>query len=176
MEFLRKNVKEPIANLFKQGLTAENLSWYTANCRHHTNETGVLRLELLVVWCSFKHWPTLTFLQFPIPGVTTLVCLVFVFLFKLNVAACQLPNFLLTPVQLLTVVPQISLGNYLFGVEEDVTRIFTLLTSDIRSALVVGGYSILRGIVAWAILAPFFTIFVYKVLLYFVSKAMNKRP
>lgn len=103
-----------------------------------------------------------------------MVCMVFILVFGLNVAACQLPNFLLTPVQLMTIIPQISLGNYLFGVTEDVAEIFGLLTTDIKAAITLGGYSILRGIVAWALLAPLFTFVVYRILLHFVSKAMAK--
>jgi hypothetical protein len=106
--------------------------------------------------------------------------MVFIAIFRLNIAACQLPNLLLTPVQLMMIVPLISLGNYIFGVEEDVGAIFSLLTTDLKAAITIGGFSILRGIVAWAIIAPFFNFVVYRILLHFTSQAMaknkNKEP
>ena len=46
------------------------------------------------------------------PGVTTLVCFAFVWLFALNVAATQLVNLALTPVSLALLVPHMALGNW----------------------------------------------------------------
>lgn len=43
--------------------------------------------------------------EFPVPGTTTLVCLVFTYLFSLNPAATQIINLMLTPVNFALLIP-----------------------------------------------------------------------
>ena len=50
----------------------------------------------------------------PMFGTTTILCLAVAFVFRLNVAASQLGNHVVYPLQLLLVVPFIRLGNRVF--------------------------------------------------------------
>jgi uncharacterized protein (DUF2062 family) len=51
----------------------------------------------------------------PILGSTTVICLAFAFLLRLNVAASQLANHLVYPLELILVVPFIHLASRVFG-------------------------------------------------------------
>jgi uncharacterized protein (DUF2062 family) len=50
----------------------------------------------------------------PIIGSTTVLCLAVAFLFRLNIAASQLANHIVYPLQLLLVIPFIRLGSRIF--------------------------------------------------------------
>jgi hypothetical protein len=50
----------------------------------------------------------------PILGSTTVLCLALAFIFRLNIAASQLTNHLAYPLQLILVIPFISLGSRVF--------------------------------------------------------------
>src|SRR6202012_2910085 len=50
----------------------------------------------------------------PIIGSTTVLCLAIAFLFRLNIAASQLANHVVYPLQLLLVIPFIHLGTRIF--------------------------------------------------------------
>jgi uncharacterized protein (DUF2062 family) len=51
---------------------------------------------------------------FPVLGTTTVLCLALAFLFRLNIAASQLANHLVYPLQLLLIIPFIRLGSRIF--------------------------------------------------------------
>ena len=93
---------------------------------------------------------------FPIPGTTSLVCMLIIFIFKLNLPACQLANLLCTPLELFLIVPYIRLGEVLFMVQEPLplstSDISSLLSTESISILIsMFGVSLLRAIVSWAL-------------------------
>jgi len=51
----------------------------------------------------------------PVLGSTTILCLAAAFVFRLNVAASQLGNHVVYPLQLLLIIPFLRLGSRLFG-------------------------------------------------------------
>src|ERR1700712_1304876 len=51
----------------------------------------------------------------PLIGSTTVLCLLVAFVFRLNVAASQLGNHLVYPLELVLVIPFIRLGSRMFG-------------------------------------------------------------
>lgn len=53
----------------------------------------------------------------PALGTTTILCLAVAMLFRLNIAASQLANHVIYPVQLLLLVPFLQLGSFLFHTE-----------------------------------------------------------
>jgi uncharacterized protein (DUF2062 family) len=53
----------------------------------------------------------------PILGSTTLLCLAVAFLFRLNVAASQIGNHIVYPLELLLIIPFMRLGSLVFHVE-----------------------------------------------------------
>lgn len=112
-------------------------------------------------------------MQFPIPGATTVVCFAFIYAFGLNVAATQLVNLLLTPLELALVVPYMALGNYLLGADVDLSNASALLTSDLLAALSLLGASVMRGVFAWALLAAPLALVLYVVLKPLVRFALH---
>lgn len=106
---------------------------------------------------------------FPVPGVTTIVCGLFVYLFGLNLAACQLMNVLLTPLDLMMILPFIRMGEWIFFVSEPLPfsadKLATMLSSDFFGSVSALGGSFLRGIVAWGLFTMFLTPILYYVLL-----------
>jgi len=139
-------IKAPLIAVFKQGLTPEALALSFA-----FGISGGL---------------------FPVPGITSLACFVFIYFFSLNLAATQIVNFLMTPIDVACVIPFIKIGNWIFGVDEDVSTIFAMFDESIVKALGVAGTSILRGIVAWLIVMPFITIAAYYLLVPLTRRAM----
>jgi len=147
VDFFNTKIKAPFIAVFKQGISPQVLALSFA----FGISGGV----------------------FPLPGITTLVCFVFIYFFSLNVAATQVVNFAITPIGVSCVIPFIKLGNYILGVDEDVSNIITLFTDEgILAALGVAGSSILRGIFAWIMVTPILTFVAYYILLPFVKRAL----
>ena len=86
--WLYRRVILPIFALLRMGATPEKLAWSIA--------AG------LMIGIN------------PMLGTTTLLCLVIAFVFRLNVAASQLANHVVYPLEVLLVVPFIRLGSRLF--------------------------------------------------------------
>jgi len=149
-DFYNTRIKAPLVAVFKQGLSPQELALSFA----FGISGGV----------------------FPLPGITTLVCFVFIYFFKLNIAATQIVNFLVTPIGVACVIPFITLGNWILGIQEDVSAIATLFqTEGVLTALRVAGSSILRGIFAWILVVPFLTVILYFVLLPLVKRALPEK-
>jgi uncharacterized protein (DUF2062 family) len=86
--FLYRRIALPILALLRMGATPEKLAWSIA-------------LGLVV---GFN----------PLLGSTTLLCLVLAAIFRLNLAASQLANHVMYPVQLLLIVPFLTWGARVF--------------------------------------------------------------
>jgi hypothetical protein len=96
--WLYSKVVEPVVsmvrNVFTQGLTPELMSLSLA----FGMPLPRVRAGLLAATARLTRFALLAGITgglFPIPGVTTIICGVFVYLFGLNLAACQLMNVLL---------------------------------------------------------------------------------
>ncbi len=85
---LHVKVVQPLLNLMRQGATPEKLAWS------------------LAVGFSIGVNPLL--------GSTTIVCLAFAYMLRLNIVASQLANHLVYPLELLLLLPFIRLGQYFF--------------------------------------------------------------
>jgi uncharacterized protein (DUF2062 family) len=87
--WIYRRIALPILALLRMGASPEKLAWSIA--------AG------LVIGIN------------PILGSTTVLCLAAAFVFRLNVAASQLGNHIVYPLELLLVVPFIRLGSVVFG-------------------------------------------------------------
>ncbi|MFY7732569.1 MAG: DUF2062 domain-containing protein [Bacteroidia bacterium] len=88
---------------------------------------------------------------FPFIGLTSVLCFIFAFIFKLNIVIIQLVNWLVAPLQLILLVPFYQLGNYfsinlfktevikleieLFAQSAFLQKIISLLNSQISAIL-----------------------------------------
>ncbi|KNC49079.1 cytoplasmic membrane protein [Thecamonas trahens ATCC 50062] len=90
---------------------------------------------------------------FPIPGLTSLPCLLLAYLLSLNVVPVMAANFAVTPLNLASFVPIIRLGEWAFGLDHLPIAIEPF-TTDLLSALSAFWRSLLAGVAAWILLLP----------------------
>ena len=109
---------------------------------------------------------------FPIPGTTMLVCSVFIWAFKLNLAATQLANILVTPLDLLFAIPFVRLGELIFFVQSPIaaSELMDGLSTNFFGTLVGFAGSLLQGVVAWALVSALLTPLLYFILLPIVTQ------
>eukprot|EP01121_Diplochlamys_sp_Union-15-3_P009264 TRINITY_DN2520_c1_g1_i1.p1 TRINITY_DN2520_c1_g1~~TRINITY_DN2520_c1_g1_i1.p1 ORF type:complete len:155 (-),score=2.61 TRINITY_DN2520_c1_g1_i1:27-491(-) len=151
MDFFNKRIKQPFLDVLKQGLTPEALS---------------LSFTLGIVGGLF-----------PIPGVTTLVCGLFIWLFRLNIAATQIINVILTPLELVLVVPFIQLGNMIYpsDIPIDSKVISSAMDKGVIYAVSLLWSSLLRGVLAWAIITPLPAVLIYFILVNVLRRVLNQK-
>jgi len=136
--FLRRRVWDPLVALLKQGTSPEKLS---------------LSIALGAVLGIF-----------PILGATTFLCFCAGVLLRLNHAALQLVNYLVYPLQIPLILLFVRLGERLVGAPP--TSFSPLaLAGEFREApsafLMKFGWTGLRGILAWTVVAPVAGIVIY---------------
>ena len=93
---------------------------------------------------------------FPIIGITTILCLLSALIFRLNKPAILLINFSLYPLQILLIIPFISLGEMIFGysfVPFSVSEVVIMFKEDWIYAIQQIWLQTLIGILAWVIVS-----------------------
>ncbi len=105
---------------------------------------------------------------FPVPGTTTLLCILVAIPLKLNMVIIQLANYLVYPLQLVLLVPFIKFGGQIFGAPAIPNLEY--ITSQGISALKPIWINCVCGVALWFVLgiALFIT-------LYFILLKMFKR-
>jgi uncharacterized protein (DUF2062 family) len=118
---------------------------------------------------------------FPVYGLTTLLCLGFATLFRLNLVVMLAVNYLLTPLQLLLLFPFLQGGIMLFGLTTvliDIDELLLQFQSDFLVAMKEFSSIMLGGIAIWVIVAiPLFFLLYYAfywLILRFKIKNMEK--
>jgi uncharacterized protein (DUF2062 family) len=129
-EFLYKKAIEPAVALIKQGVSPEKIS------------LGMACGIILGV--------------FPVLGSTTILCGLAAIIFRLNLPAVQLVNYMVYPLQLVLLIPFFHLGNLLFQVEPlplSAQELITLLRSDLWGTVRAFWSTTLHAIVAWLLVS-----------------------
>jgi uncharacterized protein (DUF2062 family) len=93
----------------------------------------------------------------PALGMATVFCTLAAFLFRLNLAAIQLVNFFMYPVQLALLIPFMRAGEWLFGarpLELSLDKIRGMLKEDLWGTVFHLWATTLRAVVVWMIIAP----------------------
>lgn len=124
--FFREKIGRPILNLLKQGISPERLS---------------LSIALGAVIGIF-----------PVLGATTLICAAIAIVLRLNLPAIQLFNYLVYPLQILLVIPFMSLGAFIFQVDPppfSIQEVGALFRQDFWGTIASFSETILYAIVAW---------------------------
>jgi uncharacterized protein (DUF2062 family) len=133
---LYKRTVEPVVALIKQGVSPEKIS-------------------LGMAWGIVLG-------IFPVLGLTTILCGLAALVFRLNLPAIQLVNFLVYPLQLVLLIPFFHLGDLLFQVEPlplSAQELITLLQADVWGTIRAFWNTTLRAIVAWLLVSlPIFLI------------------
>jgi uncharacterized protein (DUF2062 family) len=92
---------------------------------------------------------------FPVLGSTTLLCAAAALIFRLNLPAIQLVNYLIYPVQLFLLVPFIRMGEKLFRVaplQLSLTQILAMLRADVPRAVATLWLAEVHAISAWLLI------------------------
>jgi len=114
---------------------------------------------------------------FPILGTTTMLCLGFGLALRLNQPVIQLVNWLVSPLQLPMVLVFVRIGEWLLRaprVSFSIPELFRKFHESPVKFFHEFGLTGLHGIVAWLVIAPFFTALLYFILLPLLKKLPAK--
>ncbi len=128
--FFYKKAVEPVFTLIKQGISPEKIS------------LGMACGIILGV--------------FPVLGATTILCGMVAIIFRLNLPAIQLVNYMVYPLQLALLIPFFHLGDLLFQVEPlplSAQELIALLRSDLWGTIRAFWGTTLHAIVAWLLVS-----------------------
>jgi len=130
--FLERRLVEPLMQLLRQGVTPEKLALSAA-----------LGATVAVI---------------PVLGVSTVVCALLALRLRLNMPAIQIVNYLLTPVQLLLIIPFLRFGELLAGAQRYPVTLesgLALLSHGILDAVRILSSAIMHATFGWMVVAPF---------------------
>ena len=140
-EFLQKRLVQPILQLLTQGITPKKIALSLA--------FGIM----LGV--------------FPVLGTTSLLCLFAALVFRLNLAAVQLANFLVYPLWFALLIPFVRVGERLFGAPPLAmtgTQMLALAHANLLHSVALLWLTALRAAAAWLLVGPAGIIVLYLIL------------
>ncbi len=94
---------------------------------------------------------------FPVAGTTTLLCFLAAIVFRLNVAAIQLVNYLVYPLWFACLIPFIRLGEWMFRAQPirlSVTQMLEMSRQNLPHAISLLWLTALRAAAAWLLIGP----------------------
>jgi uncharacterized protein (DUF2062 family) len=115
---------------------------------------------------------------FPALGTTTILCTMAAFLFRLNLAAIQLVNFTMYPLQIVLLLPFLHAGAWLFNnkpIQFSFEQLKEMLDTDLWGTVTGLWITTLQGIAVWILAAPFIIGFVFVLLLPLLRKMNIER-
>ena len=139
--FFYRRVIGPIRTLLTQGITPEKIA---------------LSLAFGIVLGVF-----------PLLGSTTILCAAAALIFRLNLPAIQLVNYLAYPLQLLFLVPFIRMGERLFGAARSqlsLAQMLTMAHADFPHAVASLWVAGVHAMSAWLLIGPPAIVLLYFVL------------
>jgi len=146
-DWFKRRVVAPLLQLLRQGVTPEKLALSVA--------LGVIVAVI------------------PVLGVSTIACAVLAIWLRLNMPAIQLVNYLMTPVQLLLIIPLLRFGEWLVGAARFPITLesgLALLSQGVLVAIRILWDAIVHATLGWLVLAP-----VAAVVLYFTFRLVFRR-
>jgi uncharacterized protein (DUF2062 family) len=114
----------------------------------------------------------------PVLGSTSLLCTLAAIMFRLNLPAIQLINYLAYPLQIALLIPFLRLGAWIFRappVQLSVTQIFEMIRRDVLHTIVVYWTATWHALIAWLILATLSTGVIYVGLVPILRQAKKRR-
>ena len=138
-EFLQRRLKLPLLALLKQGVTPEKLA---------------LSLSLGTAIGLV-----------PVLGISTALCALAAVVLKLNMPAVQLVNYLLTPLQLILIIPQLRFGELLANAPRFPITLeagLALLSHGVINAVQILATAIVHATLGWIVLAPLLAFVLYR--------------
>ena len=109
----------------------------------------------------------------PVPGATTILCTIAAILFRLNLPAIQLVNYLVYPLQIILLIPFYRAGEFVFNAEPlslSASKVVGMIKEDVWAAIKFLWDTTLHAVVVWCILAPILVAILYYLLLPLVKR------
>ena len=109
----------------------------------------------------------------PVPGATTILCTIAAIIFRLNLPAIQLVNYLVYPLQIILLIPFYRAGEFVFNAEPlslSASQVVEMIKEDIWAAIKFLWDTTLHAVVVWCILAPILVAILYYLLLPLVKR------
>jgi uncharacterized protein (DUF2062 family) len=103
---------------------------------------------------------------FPIIGTTTGICILAAFLFRLNLAALQLINYIVYPVQIICVIPFYKSGAILFqdkAFTMDLTMLKNRISENLSGTVIELWSATWHAAATWLIISPMLLILIYQI-------------
>lgn len=100
----------------------------------------------------------------PVLGVSTALCALAAVFLKLNMPAIQLVNYLLTPLQLVLIIPQLRFGEMIASAPAFPVTLesgLALLSNGVVHAVQILGTAIVHATLGWIVLAPLLSLTLY---------------
>lgn len=104
---------------------------------------------------------------FPVLGSTTLLCALAAIIFRLNLPAIQIVNYLVYPLQLLLVMPFIRAGEKIFRAQPipfSLGEMVAMFRENMAGTLAMLWTTTLHAIVAWLLVGPVLIYVLYRLL------------
>ena len=114
----------------------------------------------------------------PALGTTTLLCTLAAFVFRLNLAAILLVNYIVYPLQLALLIPFIRAGEWLFNAKPldlSLNLIQRMLETDLWRTVFSLWAATMRAVTVWLLIAPFVVLLVYFVVTPLLRKLRPER-
>lgn len=140
-KFLRTRIIAPILDLLRQGTAPEKIALSIA-----------LGITLGVV---------------PVLGSTSILCFLAAIVFRLNVPAIQLVNFLVYPLQFALLIPFIRMGEWIFAAQPitiSAAQVVNLIRADVWNAIAMLWTATIHALAVWLVLGSLASLFLYLLL------------
>jgi len=127
--FFRRKIIDPILALLRQGISPEKIA---------------LAMAVGIVIGIF-----------PVIGATTLLCTAAAVIFRMNLPAIQLVNYLVYPLQIVLLIPFFQFGAWLFGVQPlplSASELISMFENDFGGTIQRLWDTTMRAIVAWGLI------------------------
>jgi uncharacterized protein (DUF2062 family) len=114
---------------------------------------------------------------FPVLGTTTALCALVAFLWRLNLPAIQIVNYLVYPLQIALLVPFFQAGERLFGAPHlplSVAQIYAMVHASPWGATRFLWTTIWHAAVAWCLIAPVFAGLAYVILVRLLQRVAGR--
>lgn len=140
-DWLKRRVFDPLLGFLKQGTSPQSLA---------------LCVAIAIVVGNI-----------PILGVSSVLCALIALLFRLNLPAIQLVQWLMAPTQVLLIIPFVRLGEWIMRDPKEPISIKAatdLMARGIGTAIVGLWHAIVHAGIAWVLVAPGLIYLIYKAL------------
>jgi uncharacterized protein (DUF2062 family) len=148
---IRRRIVEPVLSLLAQGLAPREL----ALCMALGAGIGL----------------------FPVLGVSTPALTVLALWLRLNLPAIQLISYLMSPLQLVLIIPFVRLGETIVGAEPQPLTIeagLELIANGVLEAIITLWDAILHAAIGWVLIGPVFIYVIYRLLIPVLERALAR--